>query len=37
MDISLQGQHKDKQRLTYKKGGGGFLVGTLCAEVYTYL
>ena len=36
MDISFQGQHKDKQRVTYKKGGDGFLVDALWAEGYTY-
>ena len=37
MDIIFQGWHKDKQRVTYKKGGDGFLVDALCAEGYTYL
>ena len=37
MDISFQGLHNDKQRVTYKKGGDGFLVDDLCAEGYTYL
>ena len=36
MDISFQGRHKDKQRVTYKKGGDGFLVDDLCTEGYTY-
>ena len=27
MDISFQGQHKDKQRVAYKKGGDGFFIG----------
>ena len=36
MDISFQGRHKDKQRVTYKKGGDGFLVDDICAEGYTY-
>ena len=36
MDISIQGRHKDKQRVTYKKGEDGFLVDALCAEGYTY-
>ena len=36
MDISFQGRHKYKQRVTYKKGGGVFLVDAFCAEGYTY-
>ena len=36
MDTIFQGQHKDKQRVTYKKGGDGFLMDALCAEGYTY-
>ena len=36
MDIIFQGRHKDKQRVTYKNGGDGFLVDDLCAEGYTY-
>ena len=37
MDISFQGLHKDKQKVTHKKGGGGFSVHSLCAEGYTCL
>ena len=36
MDIIFQGRHKNKQRVTYKKVGDGFLVDALCAEGYTY-
>ena len=36
MDIRLQGRHKDNQRVTYQKGGDGFLVDALCNEGYTY-
>ena len=36
MDISFQVRHKDKQRVTYKKGGYGFLVDDMCTEGYTY-
>ena len=36
MDCSFQGQHKYKQKVTYKKGGYVFLVDALCAEGYTY-
>ena len=35
MDISFQGRHKDKYRVTYKKGRYVFLVDALCAEGYT--
>ena len=34
--IGFQGQHKDKQRITYKKVGDGFLVDALSSEGYTY-
>ena len=36
MDIGFQGWHKDKQGVSYKKVGDGFLVDYLCAEGYTY-
>ena len=36
MDTSFQGQHKDKQRVIYKKGGDGFLVDAMCAVGYTH-
>ncbi len=35
-DIGFQGQHKDKQRISYKRVGDGFLVDALCADGYTY-
>ena len=35
-DIVFQDRHKDKQRVTFKKAGDGFLVDALCAEVYAY-
>ena len=28
--------HKDKQRITYKKEGGGFLTDCICSDGYTY-
>ena len=34
-DIGFQGQHKDKQRETFKKAGDGFLVDALCAYGYS--
>ena len=34
-DICFQGRHKDKQRVTFKKAGDGFLVDALCAYGYT--
>ena len=36
MDISFQGQHSDKQRISYKHAGDGFLVDVLCADGYCY-
>ena len=35
-DIGFQGRHRDKQRVTFKKVGDGFLVDALCADGYTY-
>ena len=35
-DIPFQGQHKDKQRVTSKKVGDGFLLDVLCVDGYTY-
>ena len=36
-DIGFQGLHKDKQRVTFKKVGDGFLVDFLCSDGYTYI
>lgn len=35
-DIGFQGQHKDKQRITFKKVGDGVLLDAICADAYTY-
>ena len=34
--IGFQGHHKDKQRITYKAEGDGFLTDALCSDGYTY-
>ena len=34
--IGFQGNHKDKQRMTYKKEGDGFLADCICSDGYTY-
>jgi hypothetical protein len=35
--IGFKGQHRDKQRITYKKAeGDGFLTDCLCSDGYTY-
>lgn len=34
--IGFQGNHQDKQRITYKKEGDGFLVDAICFDGYTY-
>ena len=36
MDISFQGQHRDKQRINYKRAGDGFLVDALCSGGYCF-
>ena len=34
--IGFQGHHRDKQRITYKKEGDGFLTDCICSDGYTY-
>lgn len=34
--IGFQGNHRDKQRITYKKEGDGFLADCICSKGYTY-
>ena len=36
-DIGFQGQHKVKQRVTFKKMGDGFSVDCLSSDGYTYI
>ena len=36
-DVAFQGQHQDKQRISFKNAGDGFLVDTLCSEGYTFV
>ena len=36
MTMVLKGQHKDKNRITYKAEGDGFQSDALCREGYTY-
>ena len=36
MTMRFQGQHKDKQRITYKAEGDGFQADSLCDEGFTY-
>ena len=35
-DIGFQGQHKNKQRVTFKKVGDGFLPDAIFSDGYTY-
>lgn len=35
-DIGIQCHHKDKQRVTCKKAGDGFLVDSLCTDGYIF-
>ena len=34
--IGFQGNHRDKQRITYKKEGDGFLADCICSDGYTF-
>ena len=34
--VGFQGNHKDKQRITYKREGDGFLADCICSDGYTY-
>ena len=34
--VAFKGNHKDKQRITYKREGDGFLVDCICSDGYTY-
>ena len=34
--VGYQGNHKDKQRITYKREGDGFLADCICSDGYTY-
>ena len=34
--VGFQGNHKDKQRITYKNEGDGFLADCICSDGYTY-
>ena len=34
--IGFQGKHKDKQRITYKREGDGFLADCICSDGYTF-
>ena len=33
----MQGNHKDKLQITYKKEGDGFQCDTVCADGFTYI
>jgi len=34
--VGFQGKHKDKQRITYKKKGDGFLSDCICSDGFTF-
>ena len=34
--VGFQGSHRDKQRITYKKEGDGFMADCICSNGYTY-
>ena len=34
--VGFQGKHKDKQRITYKKEGDGFLADYICSDGFTF-
>ena len=34
--VGFQGKHKDKQRITYKKEGDGFLADCICSDGFTF-
>ena len=34
--VGFQGHHRDKQRITYKKEGDGFLADCICGDGYTF-
>ena len=34
--VGFQGMHKDKQRITYKNEGDGFMADCICSDGYTY-
>ena len=34
--VGYQGNHKDKQRITYKREGDGFLADCICSDGYTF-
>ena len=34
--VGFKGNHADKQRISYKREGDGFLIDTLCEDGYMY-